>query len=46
MYKNTIGKGGKEAKGERERERERERKEKELRVFLDTSTPVYVGENL
>lgn len=46
LEKNTIGKEEKEVKGGRERKRKEEGKKKTLSVFLDTSTPVYVGENL
>lgn len=46
MYKNTIEKGEKEVKGGREKKEERKEEERTRRVFLDTSTPVYVGENL
>lgn len=46
IYKNTIEKGEKEVKGGREKKEERKEEERTRRVFLDTSTPVYVGENL
>ena len=46
LFKNTLGKEEKEVKGGRERKKGRKEEERTLRVFLDTSTPVYVGENL